>query len=155
MSSTTNNKRTANSGSGRKSGIPNYQKDKLLNIIDSIRPIGPNEWQEVARLYKVASAEVDERPYLDVKRHFNERLCNGGKKPTGRSAPAADVARALVIQRKIMERTNAGVYGDDDDGDSNDDEGDTDEYEIQNDFTTAVVFLPLVYQEETRFLLNQ
>ena len=98
---------------GRRNGIPNYKKDKLLNIIDSVRPIGPNEWQEVARMYKESSGEAEERPYLDVKRHFYEKLCNGGKKPTGRSQPPEDVQRALVIQRKILEKSNVGVYGED------------------------------------------
>ena len=112
-----------------------FRSDILLNIIDGIRPLGPNEWQNVARMYKDASGESDERPYLDAKRPFNERLCNGGRKPTVRSAPSIDVERALVIQRKILDKASAGICSGDDDQDFNNvNSEDEDENEIPNDF---------------------
>ena len=69
---------------GRSSGHPNYQTDKLLDIIDeAIKPLGSENWKAVARQYKITSGEELERDYNDLKIKFKKlrNLCAG--KPTG------------------------------------------------------------------------
>ena len=61
---------------GRSSGHPNYQTEKLLDIIEAVKPLGSEQ-------YKILSGEDLERDHNDLKIKF-EKLHNlGAGKPTG------------------------------------------------------------------------
>jgi hypothetical protein len=46
---------------GRQSGVPNYKKDILLNIIENILPSSSNDWTLVAMRYQESAGEVKMR----------------------------------------------------------------------------------------------
>ena len=52
-------------GRGRSSGHPNYQCDKLLDVIEAIEPLGPEHWKAAAKQYHRVSGEASEREYAD------------------------------------------------------------------------------------------
>ena len=68
---------------GRSNGVPNYQADILLNIIEDILPLGSLMWQSVANRYHVLSKEPNLRDFNDVKRKFGELHKFGKAQPTG------------------------------------------------------------------------
>jgi hypothetical protein len=111
--------------SGRKVGAKSYDKAKLLNIIEAVLPSGSFGWSEVCTKYQQASGETIDRDWTAVKRYFIDKLCDNNKKPTGKSSPTPEVARAQKIYNKILESAGAGNLGqtaDDDDDDDVDDE---------------------------------
>lgn len=101
-------------GGGRKAGVPNYKKEIFLNVVSDVLPSGANEWQIVAERYQMASGEIIVREGADVKRYFIENCCNNNKKPTGRSSPPPEVARAQTIHARILNKSFAGSYGEND-----------------------------------------
>eukprot|EP01035_Chromulina_nebulosa_P011041 gene11041-14774_t len=68
---------------GRSSGVPNYQSNILLNIIEDVLPLGSLMWQSVASRYHLASKEPNLRDFNDVKRKFGELHKFGKAQPTG------------------------------------------------------------------------
>ena len=105
---------------GRAAGVPNYQNDVLINVIEAVLPDGPLQWSIVAQRYQEASGEREIRDGHDIKRHFttHKNLCNNGKKVTGSSAPKPQVARCQYIWHKILRKSSASNCGG---GDSEDD----------------------------------
>jgi hypothetical protein len=75
----------AKKATGRKAGKPNYKAKILLSCVQSVLPAGHEEWKLVAESYRGAAQEAEVRDPSDLKRHFHSKLCNGGKKPTGKS----------------------------------------------------------------------
>ena len=67
---------------GRKSGVPNYQNELLLNIVEGILPSGPEQWKIVALNYQQAAREDFLRYYDDVRRHFIDKLCKKMQRQT-------------------------------------------------------------------------
>ena len=117
---------------------PNYNNELLLTIIKEVLPAGQNKWEEVATRYHEASMENERRDSESIKRHFNDKLCNGGKKPTGKSGDEKTdlILRAQRIKRAILEHQAVGILGggvghsfaDDDD----ENEQDEDDYEDED-----------------------
>ena len=100
----------------RKSGVPNYQNELLLNIVEGILPSGPEQWKIVALNYQQAAKEDFLRYYDDVRRHFIEMLCKKMQRQTGlnnKSGPTPEVARAQLIHRKILVNEAAVTAGGD------------------------------------------
>ena len=101
---------------GRKSGVPNYQNELLLNIVEGILPSGPEQWKIVALNYQQAAKEDFIRYYDDVRRHFIDKLCKKMQRQTGlnnKSGPTPAVARAQLIHRKILVNEAAVTAGGD------------------------------------------
>jgi hypothetical protein len=69
---------------GRKSGTPNYKNGLLITIINEIKPNGALQWQMVADIYHKRSGEVTAGNPDDIKKHWNNTLCNKLNKPTGK-----------------------------------------------------------------------
>jgi hypothetical protein len=77
---------------------------------------------------QVSSAELELRDYTDIKRHFNEKLCDKNRKPTGQASPAIEVGRAQAIYLRILQKESAsnvgGLSSDEDTSDSEEDHRD-------------------------------
>ncbi len=82
---------------GRSNGVPNYQTDILLNVIEDILPLGSLMWQSVANRYHVLSKEPKLRDLNDVKRKFGELHKFGKTQATGTKTVNESQARALRI----------------------------------------------------------
>lgn len=95
----------------RTAGKTNYKNDVLLNIISLVMPSGQVGWETVAQRYKETLNEADVRPYEDIRRHFQEKLCNRGLKPTGISSKTVAIERAQNIQAEINRRNAFGAIG--------------------------------------------
>ncbi len=100
---------------GRQPGIPNNQVQKLLDVIESVQPIGSQMWERVARDYKIISGEAMLRSYKDVKAKFYE-LTNSKKKKTGKKNLSDAEVRAVRLYEEIIRAENfRNVGGGDDD----------------------------------------
>ena len=69
---------------GRKTGVPNYQNNILIRIVERLLPNGNKGWSLVALAYKEESGEENLRSEDDLKKNWVRKLCNNMKKPTGR-----------------------------------------------------------------------
>ncbi len=104
---------------GRKSGVPNYKKDVLLNIVASLLPVSTLDWENVVTRYRETTGEIFTREAGEVKRTFlqNNKMCNRGVKPTGNSGANSSVLRAQKIYAKILakqESINLNANSEDD-----------------------------------------
>ena len=112
---------------------PHYKKQILLSIIDRRLPSGAEAWKLVALDYEKESGDATVRDYEDIKRHFNERMCNKDQKPTGKSGDDKDfILQSQRVKLKILQAHEVGTIGDNDD-EENDDEDDEDEDENINE----------------------
>eukprot|EP01035_Chromulina_nebulosa_P029661 gene29661-39335_t len=100
---------------GRSSGVPNYQTNILLNIIEAVLPVGSLMWQTVASRYHEVSKEPNLRDFNDVKRKFGELHKHGKAQPTGTKTIKDSQARALRIYRSILQKESCVSIGADDD----------------------------------------
>ncbi len=92
--------------------LPNYQNTILLDIIGEILPAGALQWETVATRYFEMSGEAVPREADTIKRHFNDKLCNGGKKPTGLCGSKTDlILRAQRIKLNIYQQQSIGSAG--------------------------------------------
>ena len=120
----------------------NYRNHILIDIIDRISPYGLEQWKLVAIAYLDAvEAETELRDPKDLRDHWNKKLCNSFKKPTGAANEPGDrILRCIGIEREIQQANDAGVMGassaEDTDGGDDDDsvlgqvqDGDVDFYE--------------------------
>ena len=96
---------------GRSNGVPNYQTDILLNIIEDILPLGSLMWQAVATRYHAASNEPNLRDFNDVKRKFGELHKHGKAQPTGTKTVKESQARALRIYRLLLQKESCASIG--------------------------------------------
>ena len=97
---------------GRKRGLPNYQNDKLIPIIERILPNGSEVWRLVAIAYKEESGESELRTEIDLKRNWLRKLCNNYKKPTGATIEIGDRINCCIeIDQHIHRSTNLGMLG--------------------------------------------
>ena len=55
---------------GRKRGVPNYNVDILLNIVELILPTSAAAWHQVAEKYMTVSGESQMRDGVDIRRFF-------------------------------------------------------------------------------------
>jgi hypothetical protein len=88
---------------GRKPGFGNYRADILLNVVEVIKPTGMSAWEEVAEQYMRMTGESGLRQAEDMKRHFNQSLCNSGKRPLENSPRMAVIERAQAIYASIWQ----------------------------------------------------
>jgi len=96
----------------RAKGVKNYKNDILIPIITEILPNGEYGWSAVALAYQEQAREDEPRNTDDLKRHWVKNLCQNMKKPTGRPGENSDrTHRCIAIERKIMEKTHAGMMG--------------------------------------------
>jgi hypothetical protein len=103
---------------GRKSGTPNYKNGLLISIIKEKLPNGALQWQDVAEEYHKKSGELLMRNPDDIKKHWNNVLCNKCNKPMGRSGGITDrILHCIRIQGDIMKKTDSVMMGADSDDD--------------------------------------
>jgi hypothetical protein len=94
--------------------LPNYKNCLLLDIISEILPAGAMQWEVVATRYFELSGETEKRDADSIKRHFNDKLCNGGKKPTGESGNKNElIFTAQRIKLNILQNQSIGNVGHD------------------------------------------
>ena len=117
---------------GRSSGVPNYQTNILLNIIEAVLPVGSLMWQTVASRYHEASKEPNLRDFNDVKRKFGELHKHCKAQPNGTKTVKDSQARALRIYRSILQKESCVSIGADDDDFAGGDE--VEEEVIDDDF---------------------
>ena len=63
---------------GCSSGHPNYQTDKLLDVIEAIKPLGSENWKAVVKQYRIHSGDQFERDVTDLKLKFKKLHNYGG-----------------------------------------------------------------------------
>ena len=96
----------------RLKGAVNYKNDILINIILEILPNGEYGWQAVSFAYHEQSKKKDPRNTDDLKRHWIKTLCNGMKKPMGKSGGPNDrIHRCISIEKRILDKTHSGMLG--------------------------------------------
>ena len=96
----------------RAKGAKNYKNDLLIPIVVEILPNGEFGWSAVALAYQEQAQENDPCNTDDLKRHWIKNLCQNMKKPVGRPGENSDhTHRCIAIERKIMEKTHAGMMG--------------------------------------------
>jgi len=117
---------------GRSSGHPNYQTDKLLDIIEAVKPLGSENWKAVARQYKIISGEELERDYNDLKIKFKKLHNLGAGKPTGTPTMVASQTRARRIFKDILQKEGCSTTCNDSDNDAESKEEDGEH--IEDDF---------------------
>ena len=57
---------------GRVTGVPNYKKDILLNVIESVLPISSDDWIVVAARYQESSGEMKIRESTEIFYHVRK-----------------------------------------------------------------------------------
>ncbi len=67
-----------------------YKANILIEIVREILPASAAAWKNVALLYQARSGEQLLRDPDYIKRHWYEKLCNKGMKPTGSSGGPND-----------------------------------------------------------------
>ena len=117
---------------GRSSGHPNYQTDKLLDIIEAVKPLGSENWKAVAKQYKIISGEELERDHNDLKIKFKKLHNLGAGKPTGTPTMIASQTRARRIFKDILQKEGCSTTCNESDNDAESQEEDG-EY-IEDDF---------------------
>lgn len=96
----------------RVAGSKNYRNDVLIPVVKELLPNGELGWQAVATMYHARSREANVRDSSDVKRHWMKNLCNGMKKPTGRTGGANDrVHKCIAIEKLILDKTQSQILG--------------------------------------------
>ena len=121
----------------RAKGAKNYKNDLLIPIVAEILPNGEFGWSAVALAYQEQAQEDDPRNTDDLKRHWIKNLCQSMKKPTGRPGENSDrTHRCIAIERRIMEKTHAGMMGIEESEGEDEDRGDEGEVEVLCDENT-------------------
>ena len=94
-------------------GAVNYKNDILINIISEVLPNGEYGWQAVSFAYHEKSEEKQLRNTDDLKRHWIENLCNGMKKPTGKSGGPNDRIHwcITIVEKRILDKTHPEMLG--------------------------------------------
>jgi hypothetical protein len=89
----------------RKKGSVNYKNKLLINIVADVLPNGEYGWLTVALAYQEQLKEEILRDTADTKKHWIKVLCNGMKKPTGRTGEAGNrIHRCIAIEKKIIKK---------------------------------------------------
>jgi hypothetical protein len=121
----------------RDKGGKNYSIDKqkkMLDVIESMLPIGSEEWNKVAFEYnRIRKRGSSERDPDSLKRKFKSLY--SFRKPTGDPTILETVRRAKLIKREIDSRCDTVVMQDGVDGDFHN-SGSDEEPEIEDNFQT-------------------
>jgi hypothetical protein len=96
-------------------------------------PNGESGWSAVALAYQEQAREKDPRNTDNLKRHWVKNLCQNMKKLTGWPGKNSDrTHRCIAIERRIMEKTHAGMMGiEESEDDNNDSDAVVDEGELR------------------------
>jgi hypothetical protein len=100
--------------SGRERGVSNYNNELLLEVIKMLKPVSTSDWQRVATRYAELKSDSVVRDGATIKRHFHEKMCNKGLKPTGSAATdkrGQAIRDAQKVLHSIMESVSTGIYG--------------------------------------------
>jgi hypothetical protein len=107
---------------------------KMLDVIESMLPIGSEEWNKVAFEYnRIRKRGSSERDPDSLKRKFKSLYSI--RKPTGDPTIPETVRRAKLIKREIDSRCDTVVMQDGVDGDFHN-SGSDEEPEIEDNFQT-------------------
>ena len=80
----------------------NYKNELLINMVADVLPNGEYGWQTVALAYQEHSKEEIMLDSADMKKHWIKVLCNGMKKPRGRTGEAGNrIHWCMAIEKKI------------------------------------------------------
>ena len=104
-----------------------YDNEMFLDIINKVKPVGAEMWDMVALEYQKRANEVLLRDSADIKRYFQEKLCNKMQTITGTSRAALSTRRAQDIYQKFLRKEAGSFVGgssDDEDSSSSSDDGD-------------------------------
>jgi hypothetical protein len=75
---------------GHTGGIPNYQNDILIHIVEQYLPLGLEAWMEVTLVYKRESMEATLHRAEDLWDNWNRKLCNCMQELTGKPSAISD-----------------------------------------------------------------
>ena len=96
----------------RRKGLVNYKNKLLINIVADVLPNSEYGWQTVALAYQEHLKEQILCDSADMKKHWIKVLCNGMKKPTGRTGEASNrTHRCIAIEKKILKKNHSGMMG--------------------------------------------
>jgi hypothetical protein len=96
----------------QRKGSANYKNDLPIDIVAKILLNGEYGWQTVAIAYQEQSKENILCDSAEMKKHWIRTLCNGMKKPTGRTGEVGDrIHQCMGIEKKIMQKTHSGIMG--------------------------------------------
>jgi hypothetical protein len=88
-----------------KKGPVNYKNELLIDIVADVLPNGEYGWQTAALAYQEQLKEEILRDTADMKKHWIKVLCNGMKKPMGRTGEAGNrIHRCIAIEKKILKK---------------------------------------------------
>jgi hypothetical protein len=85
-----NNSQAQGGHVGRAGGVPNYQNDILISIVEQYLPQGLEAWREVALVYQRESMEATLCQGEDLQDNWNRKLCNHMQKPMGKPGALSD-----------------------------------------------------------------
>jgi hypothetical protein len=97
---------------GRPGGMPNYNNDILIDIVERMLPQGLEAWREVALAYQRESNETALCRGEDFRDNWNRKLCNRMQKPTGKPGALTDrIFHCIAIELPIQDEANAAILG--------------------------------------------
>ncbi|KAJ1435890.1 hypothetical protein B484DRAFT_393386 [Ochromonadaceae sp. CCMP2298] len=114
MHANNHNNNKGQSKGGRTGGIPNCRKPLFIDVVSKHLPLGRDGWLAVQASYWTRSEELEPREVELMKRYWFDRCLMKGIKPTGDSAPAAQVRLAQNVAQGIHRRAAITTYGGDD-----------------------------------------
>jgi hypothetical protein len=109
-------------GGGRKSGAQNFSpedKEFLVTLLEEIRPIGPEQWEQIVSRYNSEYADPNERTSRDkdgLRTQWYKMLRSA--KPTGDPSCPDFIRRAKRLNREIQDEI--AMTGVDDDQSASD-----------------------------------
>lgn len=99
---------TSSGKSGRAKGCRNYSSKSLMDAMDSVRPVGPEQWKLVAQKYQELSGEEKEREIDGLKKHWKGKCILNMQPVTGRGADDL-VVRCQAIEKDILSARGGSV----------------------------------------------
>ncbi len=107
-----NNSQAQGGHVGGAGGIPNYQNNILIHIVEQYLPLGLEAWREVTLVYQRESMEATLRRAEDLWDNWNWKLCDRMQKLSGKpSAISNRILRCIKIEHCIQDKANAAILG--------------------------------------------
>ncbi len=82
-----------------------------MDIVADVLPSGEYGWQTVALAYHEQSKEESLCGTADMKKHWIKFLCNGMKKPMGRTGEADNWIHQCKANEKRYSKNPLGIVG--------------------------------------------
>jgi len=92
---------------GRGQGVPNWKGEHAYTAISAVLPTGSVGWQKALEDYQKLADEDCDRLYSDFRTYFNSKMCNNGKKWTGRSSAPPTLERNQQLYARILDKMNS------------------------------------------------